>query len=503
MSGFPLTGVDPADPTPGLVRELRVAQGTSTGAGTSRDVCLVGNKLSAGSEAVDTLGTAILDEEDCITRFGQGSELHWMYKKFTAVPQSANVYAIAVTEGSGAASVGFTLLGTASGSTTLKVTVHGETVEVGVASGDAIGTIGAAAVAKINAQADWPVTAAYSTGVITLTAKNTGTRGDYIMARARMTFSKSATTTVTKGAVTGGGADDDMTNAITALQSANIYYQVLAKTTTSSASASDNGIGEHSAFINAMIQPTNGKEFVGIAALTGTQSQATTVATSVNNAFYFLPHAENNDWPASMIAAHYAAIKRSKEIAHPGANLTDYGTRSGDICLIPDPYTKSDRPTSTEIRADLNNGVIPISFTQTGQAFIVRDITSHSLNGSVNDYRSREGHIPSVMAYFWASVASAWSSFAQSFVADDPVEGQKPLKNTTYPRDAKALVAQIIDEMISNTGGPILDPSYQDLMKSSIEAVRLTDGISVRVPLFAVKHNNKGQFLIEESSVGY
>src|SRR5262249_16954904 len=150
--------------------------------------------------------------------------------------------------------------------------------------------------------------------------------------------------------------------------------------------------------------------------------QATTVATAAaaNNALSFFYHAKNSDWTPAMIAAHCAAVMRAQQIANPAANLTDYGKRSGDIFQIPDPFVKTNRLTPTEIRADLNNGVTPIGFTKQGQAFIVRQITSRSLTGTVNDYRVREGHIPSVLHYFWDTLGARYFTSAQDFVADDP-----------------------------------------------------------------------------------
>ena len=66
-----LTGIGES-PIPRIAREFRFAQGLSTGAGNDRPVVLVGNKTSAGSETVSTLGGIIESLEDCENRFGAG-----------------------------------------------------------------------------------------------------------------------------------------------------------------------------------------------------------------------------------------------------------------------------------------------------------------------------------------------------------------------------------------------------------------------------------------------
>ena len=58
-----LTGIDPNDPTPRDARELIFGAGEGS-TGESRDVLIYGNRTSAGSEAVDALGSPIADDQD-------------------------------------------------------------------------------------------------------------------------------------------------------------------------------------------------------------------------------------------------------------------------------------------------------------------------------------------------------------------------------------------------------------------------------------------------------
>ena len=511
MSGFPLTGIDPGDPIPGIIREIRFAQGESSNATKPRNVVLVGNKTATGTEAVETLGEPVSGDSDMIARFGNKSELYLMYRNYVSVDQSATIYAVAVTEGAGIAEADFTFstLGVgATGPAAVKVSCIGETVQVPVANGDTPAAVAAATIIKINEQAHWPITATAGLAPedVKVQAANSGTRHDYEIEMTRMSMTADVDIAVAKAAVVPAATDDDFGNAIGVLAGAEIYYHVAAKTgTTAPASATDGGIGEYIAMINAQALPANGKGQLVHFALVGTAAQAAAVATSgfANAARGVFWHAQNNDWTPAMIAAQCTAARRSKEVGHPGANLTDFGKGANDTFLIPKPFASTDNLTESDVRSDLNNGVTPLRWTQQGQGYIVRQITSRSLNGAVQDYRVREGHIPSVMDDYWEQLFIRYFTTKQPFVADNPPEGEPPLQGVTYPRDLVALNNRLVDDLIAFTGGPTLDPSFKEAMKQSFVAVRLTDGISCKSRPIAVKHNNKGQFLIEEASAAY
>lgn len=503
MAGFPLSGIDPTDPTPGLVREFKFNQGPNGGAAAERKVVLLTLKASSGSATLDKVTDAISDEEDAIDKMGYHSLGYLMYKWYTKVDPLATVHLLPVTAGSGSATVDFTFATTSTGSSAVLVSCLGEVIQVGVASGDTAATVATAVIASVNQQLHWPIVAsAGAAGVVTITAAIAGTELDHFLNFTRMSFSKTVAMTVTKGAVTGGSTASNQASALADLINYSFAYHVNYKTSTSALATGDNGLGDHIAQVISDAAPARGKEQRAFVGLVGTQAQATTVATSAgaNSVYAMFWHAEDNDWHPALLASRCVAILRSQEVAHPGASLVDYGLKDGQVLGIPDPFDKNDRPSYTEIKADLNNGVTPIAFLSNGTPYIVRHVTSKSLTNSVNDYRARSGHIPSVVFYAWDIVEGEYRAQAQMFVANDPLEGEKPLSNVTYPRDVKAIFFKVIDDLISNPGGPILDPSYRQEMKDSVEVVRLVDGISARWRPIAVKHNNKGQFLIEESS---
>lgn len=517
--GYSLTGVDPNDPIPGILREILFAQGQGSGTNPTRTVLIYGNKTSAGSETADTIGDPVQSRDDCITRFGRRSEARWMYEAYVAIDPDATIYICAPAEhGSGTAStVTFTFAaGAASARTNLIIEAMGRSTTVSVETGDTAIAQAAAFAAAIN---DWedsgmPFTAAAGNSpndhIVTVTTANVGTRSEYVLSQLRARYQTTVTTTCTKAAVTAGTNDDDFTAAYTAAEAAGeFYYQINPKFTTSSASATDNGVGEGAAYITSAALPNGGKGQQMIFGMVGTNSQATTVATSVNNARCKFWWAENNPYWPGMLAATMAAVQRVQEMLHPGANFNGYTNSDSTPFYIPAPYSTGDRPTKTEVRSALNNGVSVIDFTTSGQAFVVRHITSRSHNGTAgqNDYRVREGHIPSAMDFFWAELNARYSrqKAAMPFVAADPPTGQKPKAKTMYPSSVSGIVRSTITDLSGPfiDGAPVLDEGALTEMLASVSVIALNDGYSVKCNPKAVRHNNKGQFRIEESSAPY
>lgn len=505
MSGFPLTGVDPNDPIPGDKIEIRFEQGRGSGAAQQRKVVLLAQKTSGGTEDENSIGTFVADEADAIERFGVKSEALTMYRQYVPNDPSAEIYILAIPAGGGstASEVDFTIATNATASTTLVIEWAGNEVEVSIASGDTPTTQAANAAAAINDQTEWPISASPALGVITATVESPiGPRGDFTLAGLRMYYRKSVGSTVTKGAVTSGTTDDDQTTALGLLATRDLYYQVNCKSPTSAPTSTDNGVGEHAAQITTLALPARGIRQQMFWGFVGQSSSVATIATAVNNPRAQMVWAQGTSWTPAMLAAHYAAAIRAAQIAHPGARLTDYGKGAADVFRVPKPWLAADLPTESEIRSALNNGATPIDWTPTGQGFIVRQITTRSLNGTVNDYRVRSGHIVSALDYSAAFIADNVRTVAQDFVADDPPEGVLPLENTTYPNQVAGEIRASIDQLVLFAGGPVLDPSVLDQMKASVEVRRVTNGTSAKMQLEAVKHNDKTNLLILETSTG-
>lgn len=520
-----LTGIDPFDPIPATRRELIFGAGLSS-AGPNREVIFYGNKTTVGTEVVNTLGDFIADDSDARERFGVRSELYQMYRSYTAVDGGATIYAIAVPEGAGQAQVDFTFATASNAVTTLEIVVVGEILYAQVANLDTPAEIAQAAVDAINAgaSATLPVTATRSGDVCEVMAANTGFRGNFVTGRAtatlgvRMRFLKPTATTVTKSEASAGTGPDDGTTAIAEAAKTEFYYHVSpwhqnsTSATVGSAVAiaiNDNQTGELSDMIKTQANPTNGKEQCMIACQWDDQAAASAAGIALNSVRTFMFHAEHNDWTPAMLTAQNAAVVRSQQITHPAANFAGYQSNDQNVYQILSPFLVDDRPTTTEVRADLNNGISPLSFSPSGKAYLVRFITSRNENDNFDkDYRARPGHITSVVDFAWNLIKQRWESTKQPFVADNPSDGESPTARTTTPSMVSGLVRQVIDDLTGSTPlgvyqGPILAPDKSEEMKGSLVVKKITAGISVSVDLYSVEHLYKGEFTIKETGAAY
>ncbi len=517
-----LSGLSASRRTPGIARELLFAQGVSPGGDAERRVIIYGNKTSSGIATADAVYGPVADDADAIRQAGRRSELYLLYRKYVEIDPSATIYFGVATESAGSAGTRtVTFANNATATDTCLIEIIGESAQFTVTSGDTPTTIGDSFVAAFNAASEgkWPATASNNVGTVTVTASQLGPRFDDVLNSLRCRFLTKTTseiaTTITVGAVSAGTTEDDFSAIYTAASADEFYYHVNPKYSTSTPTSTDNGVGEGILMIETQAQPVNGKSQVMIFGLTGTQAQASAIGadSDANSVRAFFFHAEDNDWTAGMLAAQCAAAMRRAQVAHPSANMTGYTTdsASGTRFNVPDPYDKTDRPTSTEIEQLLKDGITPIAFTPTGRAYIVRQITSRNVNAqSAKDYRASEGHITSAVDFFWSVLGQRYAEQRQPFVADDPAEGSKPLPKVDTPSVLRALASSVIDDLTGAAPlglyeGPILDPSPDVIaaMKESIVVTRRTGGLSVAANIYAVQHNLFSEFSIRETGPAY
>lgn len=509
-----MTGVDPNDPRPSTRRELVFAAGASSGGASEGLVLIYGNKTAAGSETVEKIGVAVGSDADAVARFGRRSEIYGMYRAYVAVDPAATIYMLAVTESGGApASSTITFTDAATAISTVQISLLGQTVETTVGIGDSITVIAAAVAKAINAadSGGWPVTALANAGVVTVTYSQKGPRGGLCLARLRVRFTIPTTTSVVVAVVTVGTTADDFTLAYAEAATGEYEYQVIPCYSTATVTAADNQIGEGLEYIKAQGMPSVGKSQQMHIGLVGTQAEATAVATSAaaNTVRGWFYRAENNDWTPGMLAAHNMAAVRAKQIAYPAANLNGYASTDSSVYQIPAPFLKSDRPTPTEVIADLNNGICPIDFTTRGAPFLTRFITSRSLNAQGDsDYRAREGHVTKVIDFAWNVIKERWATQRQPNIANDPIEGAKPVPLTSTPGQLKSIIWSVIDDLAGPTPlgiypGPILAPDRIDAMKASVQVTRSTAALVASADLEAVMHLLKSETTINETSPPY
>jgi phage tail sheath gpL-like len=441
-----LTGLSANYPIPGVYEEINFAQGPVSGAPGPRLALVLGNKTTAGSATnpsgnVDALvfgpdtQTPVQTEADFIQYFGAGSQLHRFFLRFTAVNRVTPLYVVCVTESVGAAAASTVVVTTtAANNGNARVWILDQFVDTPITNGDSAIVIAGNIASNINTQTRWPVTAANSgTSTVTITAKNKGPEGNWLNVQAQITSGGSSIlTTITPTAITkftSGTTADVNTNALATINPARYYY-------IGSCDSDATNLGRLVTQVNNQALPTTGIRQRAFGGSVDTLANTITTATGLNAARAELIWGQATDLTPLELTANNMAIYSLYENSggRPGPSLNNYdsfpisstqatswqikGTRAGP----------SAGPTNTNLASALNNGITPIALTASGAAYLVSRITTRSLNGAVQDYRTRDAQKVSVPDYFADDLQAVLQlQFGGKDLLPDPVQGQLPV----------------------------------------------------------------------------
>lgn len=443
-----LTGLTNTYPLPGEFAEILFAQGPSSGGTAVYSAILIGSKLSTGDATVEIVygpgGTVPLaSENDFINRFGAGSELHRMARRFLAVNTSTPLYAIATADGSSpvAATGTITMTGTASGAATLRIYVSDDSVDVGIASGDTPTAIAANIVIAVNSKTYWALTAASTAGVVTLTAKQPGLRGNFINYSAQIIANGSITSTVSPTAVTSmasGSVGDNVANALAAINPVRYYYIVCAQEDATN-------LGKVKSQVGTQALPLNGIRQRYLAGSNAASvSTVNTIATGLNDPRGQITWQMSSDVVPAELAANSAAVISLIESDYSAVtlNFDSFGSNANTSALWNIDAPRSGiSPTKLQQVSALNNGVTPIATSTPGNSYLVKLITLYSLNGSQPDYRVRDWHKVSVCdRYTDDLLAQAAAMLRNKTVAADPLVNEVPPPGAVTPTVLKAII---------------------------------------------------------------
>ena len=167
-------------PLGGVFLEIDPSRAISGPAIMEHKVLLIGQKLENGSEAALT-PKRLLNEQDAIAKYGQGSVLHCMAKSMQKIFDNLgmlDVYAIAVPDIGIAARATITVAGAAIESRVLNIYIGGSTHQIPVMSGESAVDIAGHIQSILDQNADLPVIATVADATVTLTAKNKGEIGN-------------------------------------------------------------------------------------------------------------------------------------------------------------------------------------------------------------------------------------------------------------------------------------------------------------------------------------
>ncbi|WP_236189312.1 phage tail sheath subtilisin-like domain-containing protein [Pseudomonas pharyngis] len=357
---------------PGAYSEIDNSQAVRGPQSVTYRRLLIGQKLSGGTAMANAL-VRVTSAAQADTLFGAGSMLAGMVRAALAIDTYTELQVMPVVDNAaGAAATGtIVFTGPATASGTIELLIAGRRVSVGVISGDTATAIGTAAAAAITAAADMPVTAAATTGTVTLTSRHKGETGNSLSAMVNYYTGQvlPAGVGVTFTAFSGGSGNPALGSALAALgdewlQTWGVPYSDSAslatiKTELSSRFAWNREIEAH-AFVAAR----------------GTQGTLGAIGDSHNSQHLTIIMANDEPMPAyekaaetMAIAAYYAAI----DPARPIQNL------AYTWCL---PPVAADRFTNEERNLLLFDGIATSKVATDGTMQVERLITTYKTNAA-------------------------------------------------------------------------------------------------------------------------
>lgn len=390
-------------------------------------ICLlVGNQLSTGSATPDSSIFDIFSTADADTYYGAGSELAVMCYAALQIP-GVKIKAAACAEGGGAvaATATITITGTWTTGGTITYRVDGVPIYVTVLSTDTISTLADSIVLAANGTSHLSATALKGAGaafVVTLTRKSKGPRGNQgTLAQDITGLPTGCVSTIAGGSAltggivpfTGGTTADNLTTLLGVLGSDQYDRIAFAENDATNAA-------KIKTFLNTQAGSLVGFLMHAVITVNGTLSSAISLAQTTFNAervevCWYL----NSETIPSAISATFTAYRTSIEQADPDAAYDGYLLPG----VLPQQFHADWAITSVLVSA-LDNGVTPIGTNRTGSAYIVRAVTSHSLDSGGNpDYRTLDTSQAVVPDYVRNTLRLYWLT---SFKIQNPKVGPDP-----------------------------------------------------------------------------
>lgn len=500
-------GLTATEPLPGLFMEVNFAQGPSNGSGLTRAILVLANKTTAGTGTADTViygpdtDTQLQTETQMITLGGAGSEAHRMYRRMASVTGGTNgppIYWLFVAESAGAnATATITIVGTATGNATHRTWVGDESVDTSIASGDVIATIATNIATAINGKSHWPVTAAAALGVVTLTAKQKGLRGNWLRMQSAIIAPTSPTTTTSPTAdtfFTGGTTADSNTTALATILP-RWFYQIV------SAAEDATQVGALVSQVATQALATNGIRQRVFFGSIDTSANCITVATGINSPRAECVWSEKSGMTPGELAANQTVVYALEEASELGfrTNFIGYGNdaKTQPLWKVKPPRLATAYPTPATLRSLLNNGITPIAVNPNGTTYVVDRFTTRSLNGALPETRIREGHKVTICDRFAdAAGTRITQGAAGKVIGDDPPNGAAPGPNMETPRTVRLKVFQTLNDFASNS-----KIQNVDQIKAATVVQRETNPTSrmgIRVPLQTIDNYRQSAFIVDQ-----
>ena len=458
-----------------------------------------GSAVAGNLYGPDTV-VQLQSSQDAINLFGDGYALNRMFTQYISTNTSNRVYAMPVAMATGTqASLAFTV--STSGPQTVGVinfVICLTTISVVFGSADTATTIAQNAANNINGNTHLPVIATASSGVVTLTAKAVGARGNWLTVSAQVISGSGVlvnvpaqSPTLYTGRVTlASGAGSDSSGYTTAV--ANLialgrrFYTIVCE------AGGDSVDGSIVESLSTNLVDFEAQAIIGLrqrlyAGSVDTLAHTVAVTTSLNDPRSSVVCLPSGDLPPSELAAAWAAGKNIFEapfLSNLGVNFDGFGstTITQPYWPIPAPLNGS-APSKSSIQTAVVSGVTLVQVTSGNRTSVVKDVTSHFWTGNSSDFDPRivDGGKVTIADYFLDDVENLLATRSSGkLIANDPTSGvQSP--GTYTPANGKSTVTEVVETY--SAAGLIDGPSTLNglvVQRGAVPSSRL----EIQVPLF-------------------
>lgn len=445
------------DRVPGYYAEGKFAQGAITAASLTKKLLVTGTKIAAGTATSNQDINQIFSNDDADAFYGAGSEIARQCYKALMIP-GVTLYGAPATEAGGAVAgvLTITLVTNSVASGTYQFWLDGDYYSVSIGATDTITTIAANIALAVNANARGPYTATSAVGVVTITRKSKGIRGNDGSCFQDTSKCTACTTTFTLGGggtalpgafgggirpATGAGVEV-LTTLLAVLFPGTWDYQAWAQNDAASLAAVKTQVGTKAGILEGRL------EAYGFGA-NSTLAAATSLAqTTLNdfrgNALWQI----NGESHPSEIAASMMSKRAATEGSDP-VHVYDGEVLPG----IAPNRTPADIANHATLKSAINNSVTPLQ-TVNGAVTCVMLITTYSLNGSNPDYRCLQSYYVSMPDYARIDIGLRWTSSikpANPRVADDVASSERqPVAGVWTPNRATRFLVDLQYEYQGN-----------------------------------------------------
>lgn len=372
-------------------------------------VLVIGTKLAAGSQAVETpIQITRVDEADAL--FGAGSMLAAMCRTFRSFNTRIELTAIALAEDAAGvkATKTITIVGTATAAGSLVFLVGGVRVAAAVAVGDTPTVMAASVAAAINLVLRNPTTATSALGVVTATVRWKGATGNDVPILFGYYGDKApaGVTSVTIADGVAGETDPDVADAIAVMGPKQFHTVIMPYTDTANLNAMKTEL-------ELRWGPTATNEGISVFGFRGNYGDSQTFGNALNSKTEFAVGTGLSPTPPWVWAANLAAVD---------SNISDPAEpRTGTLLRGVLPPLPTARFSETEQELLLLDGVSTYTVSDAGDVAIQTAVTTYQVNDlNIADTAFRFLETVRCCSYYRQDMLVALGvRFAKHKVADD------------------------------------------------------------------------------------